>query len=259
MPIYVEPTVVHRRVWPSRAMVNGVWRANDSYAMVNGVWRQTHEHTISPGNIMGFRICYVRDAGATSEEYPELVSTKQLPIKMLLTGDTRGFMDLGKKGVIFEYSNLEPEWEGICMYRATMYAVFVDGSTFPLYPIGSMNIWKELTLSDISIQIDAYEYYESYGYYISGWNSIYHKKQFIKDKDFHDKSQIKNFNLLDNYDILPEGHTSEEFSPQISIGIARSLTADGLNMVGSYGALDHTWRAIFVNGEPKPFVIEIYH
>lgn len=250
---------VYRTVWPSRVMIDGVWRSDDSYAMINGVWRKTYEHNISSANIIGVRIIYVRDPVARSDEYPSLKSTKQLPVRMTLTGDTRGNMDLVKKGVIFEYDHDHPTWEGICMYCATMYVELAGGTLLAVNPRTGPNLWDTPELCDTTIQVSGYEFYDSYGYYISGWNSIFHKTQFTKDENFHDKSQVKKFNLLNQYDILPAMTRDDNFDSGISIGIARSLRADGLNMVGSYGVLDHTYREILVNGEPKPFVIEIYH
>ncbi|MCM1439770.1 MAG: hypothetical protein NC131_11315 [Roseburia sp.] len=250
---------VYRKMWPSRVMIDGVWRSDDSYAMINGVWRKTYEHNISASNIIGVRIIYVRDPAAKSDEYPELRSTKQLPVRMHLTGDTRGNMDLNDKGIIFEYDHDHPTWEGICLYRATMYVELVDGTILAVNPRTGPNLWDTPDLCETTIQINGYEFYESYGYYISGWNSICHKKQFIKDDNFTDKGQVKKFNLLNQYNILPATLRDDDFDSGILIGISRSLRNDGPNMVGSYGVLDHTYREILINGEPKPFVIEIYH
>lgn len=259
MQTHVNVRGVYRRVWPSMVQVRSVYRPNDTYAKVNGVWRQTHEHFIHPGNIIGIRIVYTRNLDMTSDEHPELKITKQLPVRMQLTGDTRGNMDLKEKGVIFEYDHDHPKWEGVCVYTAIMYAVFADETMIPINSPKEQNLWEITDLAETTIQVSGYEFYESYGYYISGWNSILHKTHFLKDSNFDSKDQVKKFNLLNHYDILPAVARDHDFDSGISIGIARSLRTDGPNMVGSYGVLDHSYREILINGEPKPFVIEIYH
>lgn len=259
MPTSVNINGSYRKVWPSRVCVNGVWRPDDSYTMVNGVWRKTHEHNISIDTIIGIRIVYVRDAGATHSKYPKLQSTKNLPVQMRLTGDTRGSMDWVKKGVIFEYDRDPPYLEGICMYRAIIYLEFADGTLFPINAKGNPNILEAPEMYGLSIQITGYEFYECYGFWVNGWNTICHKKNFLKDFDPDSDLEIKRFNYLDNYEILLETEKSEDFDPGISIGIAREVYNSERNMAGSYGRLDHSYKAIYVNGKAMPFVIEIYH
>lgn len=259
MPTSVNINGTYRKVWPSRVCVDGVWRPDDSYVKVNGVWRKTHEHNISIDTIIGVRIIYTRDAGAKSSLYPKLRSTKELPVRMSLTGETRGHMDLIEKGVVFEYETDPPYLQGICMYRGIMYIEFADGTLLPINARSNPNLWDAPELYGTSIRMDGYEFYESYGFWVNGWNTVFHKKHHLKDYDPDSDFPYKMFRYMNNYEILPKIDQDEEFSSDISIGIAREVFDSERNMAGSYGVLDHSYKAIYVNGEAKPFVIEIYH
>lgn len=252
---------VWRKTFSVHVPVNGVHRESDVLVRMNGIWRTPHKVELDISDLIGFRIVYVYDPNATYPEFPWLKSRKDLPVVMTTTGVHQGSMDLSMKGVLFEYGRELPYNEGICMYRAIMYAVFDGDILIPINPLPRTGIehWttnRELTFN---IQIHGYEAYEKYGYYVSGWNSMFHKKHFLNENEFPDKEPYKGINRIEPYNIFPESTRDEAFSPEITIGIARNITTTDRNMVGSSGALDHTYKAIYVNGEAKPFVIEVYH
>lgn len=251
---------VYRRTYSVHVPIGGVHRESDILVRMNGVWRTPHKIDLELSDLIGFRIIYAYDPLATFPEFPWLKSRKDLPVAMTTTGIHQGSMDFSMKGVLFEYGRELPYNEGICMYRATMYAEFADDILIPINPHKpDLEPWttnRELTFN---IQIQGYEAYEKYGYYVSGWNSIFHKKHFLDENEFPDKEPYKNINRINSYDIFPASSRNEDFSSEISIGIARNLTTTDRNMVGSSGALDHTYKAIYVDGEPKPFVVEVYH
>lgn len=250
---------VWRPAWTHHAKINGVCREIDEYQYQNGIWRCGHDHMIDTETLIGFRIVYTYDPLATYEDFPWIHSRKDLPVTMRLTGDNRGHMDMTTKGVVFEYDREMPYTEGICMYRGILYAEFPDDMLIPINSKKGSELWTTFNFADMDIRIIGYEAYESYGYYVSGWNSIFHKEQFLDPTVFPDKDPHRTLNRLEKHTILPIEVREDDYDSGISIGIARNLTTPDRNMVGSHGVLDHTYKAIYANGEAKPFVVELYH
>jgi hypothetical protein len=252
---------VWRNTFSTMVTVDGVCRESDALQRVDGVWRQVHEHApIDVDTLIGFHVVYTYDPTMKSEQFPFLKSTKNLPVTMNLTGDNAGSMDTTTKGVVYHYEREMPYNEGVCVYRGTLYAEFPGDLLIPINPYRfGMEPWSTFQFADLQIQVDGYEGYESDGYYTSGWNSIFHKEQFLDPSKFPDKESHKNRNVLNTYDILPVESRDDDFSPEILIGISRNITTTDDNMAGSFGTLDHTYKAIYVNGVAKPFVVEIFH
>lgn len=100
--------------------------------------------------------------------------------------------------------------------------------------------------------------YETYGYYMAGWNSIFSTNSFIASANFPDRGPDQNTQSIRSYIILPSNIRDNDFSSIASIGIARNVTQPENNMVGSYGYIDQTIEEIIVNGVNKPFVVEAY-
>ena len=272
MPINQNVRGVFRDTWSVHTNVNGVWRDIDQYVNVNGVYRQLYKHSIEESDIIGFRMVYKRLDSITHPDHPDLLVNHNLPVKMDLTGDTAGNMDTNQKGVVFQYDRTEYEKEGICVYKGDLYAVLTNNeivnigltvsSVIPDTRIPGIpavgDAWSTNKLEHLNIEIDAYILYESNGYHMSGWNSLFGKTQFTDPTDFPDTLDYKKIYQLNSYNILPIDSRDELFDSSAYIGIARDMHSDEANMVGSYGVIDHTICEIRVNGIVKPFVFEIY-
>ena len=264
--VFREPTSTY-------VNVNGIWRNVDQYVNVNGVWRQTYKHTIEESDIIGFRIIYTRITKVKHPDHPDLKVNFNLPVKMDLSGETAGKMDLNEKGVVFQYDRTDYDQEGIFVYRGDIYAELLDGKlvnvglTLPevipddrilgSYPF--LDTWNYDRINNLSIDIDGHILYESNGYHMSGWNSLFCKQQFTDPTDYPDEMDYKKQYCVNSYNILPIESRNSDFDPCAYIGIARDMHSDKGNMVGSYGVIDHTIRNIRINGIQKPFIIEIYN
>lgn len=270
MSIFNNIDSVWREVWSSPVNINGVWRDSDALVNINGVWRQSHKKEISEEDIIGFRIVYKRNPNKIHHLLNHLTFNPNIPASMLLTGDNAGFMDLSPKGVLFQYDNSNPEEEGIIMYEGKLYAVlnndividvcktkeyWGDDDRLPSNAPDITEVWATNKINDLSISIQAQLSYESNGFYIAGWNSLFNTTQFI---DTNSSIEDKNKYEMNSYNILPIENRESTFDYIASIGIARDMHTANTNMVGSYGNLDHTIHWITVNGVNKPFVFEIY-
>ena len=266
--VWRKPTAMY-------ANINGVWRDTDQYVNVNGVWRKTYERKIiEESDIKGFRIVYTRITKLKHPDYPDLTINHNLPVKFDLTGEDIGIMNLSWKGVVFQYDRFQYKEEGLLAYRGDIYAELIDeelvnvGLTLPelipdenrylgTYPY--LDTWNYDRINHLNIEMDGYVLYESNGYQMKGWNSLFNKHQFIDPTEYPDTMDYKKQYRMNSYRILPIESRDEFFDASAYIGIARDMhSADG-NMIGSYGVIDHTFNSIRVNGVEKPFVIEIYN
>lgn len=272
MAIYNKINGVWRELWTSHVKIDGVWRESNVLTMVNGVWRENHTHLLEEKDIIGFRIVYKKSETKKHPDFPHLSYNHKIPVNVRLGGDSIGSMDLHLKSIIFEYFRENPEEEGILMYEGHLYAVLNnniivdignsqnnsnDERRNPEIP-GISEIWYTDRLNPLSIQIQGYELYESNGYYMNGWNSLFEKDNFLDPTDYPDKEYHKNIHRLNSYNILPLDKRIDDFRAIANIGIARDMTSEVHNMIGSYGVLDQTIEIIWVNGVKKPFTMEIY-
>lgn len=274
MPVYHNINGVARNTWSIHTNVNGVWRDIDQYVNVNGVFRQLYKHTIDESDIVGFRMVYKRLDHIEHPNHPDLKVNLNLPVKMDLTGDTAGNMDMNQKGVVFQYDRTNYDEEGLYVYKADLYAVLtndecvnigltrskvIPDERIPGITPATTEVWCTNKLEHLSIEMDGYILYESNGYAMDGWNSLFSSKQFLDPTDYPDTMDYKKQYQLNSYNILPIESRSELFDSSAYIGIARDMHSDTNNMVGSYGVIDHTICEIRVNGVNKPFVFEIYN
>lgn len=275
MPIYHNVNGIERDTWSVQTNVNGVWRDVDQFVNVNGVFRQSYKAAIEEADIVGFRFVYKRLDSITHDNHPDLVVNHNLPVTFNLTGETFGNMDLEQKGVVFEYDRINPEQEGICVYKGDLYAVLTNdllvnvgltrSKVIPddripgVVPNTTTGVWCSNKLEHLRINIDGYILYESNGYAMDGWNSLFSKTQFLDPTDYPDEMDYKKLYQLNSYNILPLSSRDELFDSSAYIGIARDMHSKTNNMVGSYGAIDHSVSRITVNDVAKPFVFEIYN
>lgn len=272
MSNYVNVNGVWREAWSVSINVNGVWRDSDSLVNINGVMRESFTHEIEEEDIVGFRMVYKRNQTKKHPEFPHLKFNPNLPVITSLTGETPGFMDLNEKGFVFQYERDHVDEEGICVYDGTLYAVLINDALINVcetkdtsgqddrIPIDIPSIseaWSTNRVQELKIQLQGMLMFDSHGYYMSGWNNLFGKDQFIDTSDYTIKDN-KNYIYLNSYNILPISNRNERFNTLSSIGIARDMHTVDVNMVGSYGVLDHTISWISVNDIKKPFVIEVY-
>lgn len=250
--------------------INGVWRESDSLVNINGVWREasSKERIISEEDIKSFSFAYHLNKKMKHPTFPWLSYNENIPASIDLIGDISGEFNLNEKGVEFQYDRnnvihevvIENKEEGIKMYESHIYAILQDDTPIDVCCIDNIDTGSSLgenKITNLKIEVQATLMYEANGYYMAGWNNICNKDQFIITED-DSRSTGKNFKYLNGYKILPTTDRDERFQPLIQIGIARDLTHAGINMVGSYGVLDHTIHWISVNGIKKPFTIGIY-
>lgn len=274
MPVSTKVNGVWRNLWSSQAMVNGVWRDLDSWSNVNGVWRENFQHHIEESEIIGFRLVYRFIDQVKHPDFPHLPVNKKIPYNFKLTGEHIGVMDMTTKGVLFQYFREGYPEEGVVVYRGDLYAYLLGerlvnvgmaisevgkDARIPGNTPGITEFWSTNKLNKISININGYVLYDSSGYFMSGWNSLFSTNQFLDQSNYPDKGPHKNRFQLNSYNILPIGSRENTFDSAAYIGIARDMSSETNNMIGSYGDLDQTISSITVNGLPRPFVVEIYH
>lgn len=264
---------VFRDTWTTHVKINGVWREADSLVNINGVWRETFNHEINEEDIVGFRMVYKFTDTIRHHDHPNLLPNRNLPVNMKLTGEGAGNMDYSQKGVLFQYDRTNIDQEGLCVYKGDLYAVLsngqlanvtmtiskaVDDIRIPGDVPGIIEAWSTNKIAHLNIQFTGYLLYESNGYSMSGWNSLFTTTQFTDPTKFPDTMDYKKQYLIDSYNMLPIEYRDDTFDSSAYIGIARNMHSIENNMVGSYGVLDHTITEIRVNNILKPFVFEIY-
>ncbi len=272
---------------PGWSMINGVWREmlrptpninnvvrnSDVFANINGVTRVIYARAIDPSEVVGFRMVYKRSTTRKHPSFPELSYNPNLPVTVFLTGDTKGTMDGNEKGIILEYSNERPDEEGILMYEGRLYMVLLNGDIIDVTRSCDDVGWEETgdpgnqgiehahatsKIMDLSIYINYTSRYEAFGYNMFGWNSFFSTEDFLDYTRYPDKGPNKNITVQNSYNILPVYRRWSTFDAVAKIGIARDMTDPDKNMIGSYGVLDQSIHHIFLEGEPKPFVVELY-
>lgn len=271
MPISHNINGVNRDTWTVHANIDGVYREADSWVCINGVWRETYNHEIYESDIIGFRMIYKLTDTIRHPDHPDLYPSKELPVTMKTTGSNN--MDYSQKGVVFQYTNEDYDKEGICVYKGDLYAVLSNGQIanvsmtlskavedirIPGDVPGIIEVWSTNKIANLSIQFTGYILYESSGYSMSGWNSLFTNTQFTDPTKFPDTMEYRKQHLIDSYKLLPVEYRDADFDSSAYIGIARDMHSIDNNMVGSYGLLDHTICDIKVDGVLKPFVFEIY-
>lgn len=279
MSMFVNINGVQRKIIGSYADVNGVMRENTVMVNDKGVWRSQFKQKLEESDILGFRMVYVLDESSTHPDYPHLVTNRKIPANISITGDHPGYMDLTEKGIVFRYMRQHPEgdnppskdWQdnGLLRYEGHLYAVLVDDtiidipvSTTPAAKTNDVSVPSHTTtmFDNLRVTIEAWVTYESYGYYMQGWNNLFYSDAFLDPTKYEDREVHKNLKRLNSYVILPIWEREDAFDPIASIGIARDTNIDDFtDMVGSYGALKHTIFNIMVNNVSKPFVIECYN
>jgi len=264
---------VWRRVWSTHVRINDVWRDSDVSNRINGVWRTSHRHELLESNIIGFRLVYQLIDNVTYPALPHLRPNPNIPVDFDLTGDNRGMMDTTRKGVIFHYRSTGSE-EGIKMYAGALYAVLDTGDILNLSrdgnedriinsnltSIGINESWSTSRIERLIISIDGYTHCHKPTGYVGGWLSLFDKIQHFErfPNDFFLSNDTIWYVGYDKSFILnPTDMRAPTYDSLATIGIARDFRTPDHNMVGSFGALDHTFDAIYINGNPKPFSVEI--
>lgn len=270
MSIWNNINGVYRETWTSNSNINGVWRQGDVLPLVNGVYRESFLSDIKESDILGFRIVYKLSKEKKHPSYPHLLYNDKIPVDVYKTGDISRSMNENKKGIIFEYKRHEAYEEGIVMYEGNLYAELLNGfvinvglfDTFTIdddrVPTTNRSIEID-RLSKLSISIGARVAYQSYGYFMDGWNSIFSTEELLDPTRYPHKELYEDYKHIDYYNILPVHNRLNTYNCMAQIGIARDMTSKDHNMVGSYGLLDHTFYEVRVNNKVKPFVVEIYN
>lgn len=272
MPIFNKVNGEQKQAWALNVKIGDSWRPANQYVKVDGEWKLSHSHSFDPvNNIIGFRLIYKRcNTNKKYDALPHLNVNYNIPCNMRLTGDITNEMNMNQKGVVFEYSNKLPDEEGILMYEGVLYALCSNGQLIDICnPTDTeeriiinniptvTEVWRTNRFPrDMKIILQGYLLYESNGFNFFGWNSLLSNNQFIDNTTFPTDLD-KNIYEMNSYNILPITDRDYQFSEFSSIGIARDIHSD-INMVGSYGILDHTIYWIKVNDIKKPFVIEVY-
>lgn len=254
---------VWRDVQQGCTKINGVWRDTNSWAKINGVWRETFEDIITEESIKGFHLVYLLNKEKTHPSYPKLIYNAKIPYKVSCAGENVGIMDTTNKSIVFEYSRNEYKEEGIVMYEGTLYAELTNGKYVDISHINTSSLAQNVRLfnrtKDLEITLQGYSTYESYGYFVDGWNNFFETETFLNKENMPIEKADKNIHTLNLYHILSVAQRSDIYDSVASIGIARDMTSPTHNMVGSMGTIDQTIQAIYCNGVSKPFVIEIYN
>lgn len=261
MPISNNINGVWRDVQEANVNINGVWRTADAYNNINGVWRQSISYQLKESDILGFKIIYTLNPNKKSELYPDLIYNPKVPIEMTLTGVSSNNMDYSVKGIRYKHDRKVFDEYGINAYDGKIYAMLLDNKAIDIGNIDNstnneMGLYNKC-VEDLSIQIDGFVKYVSNGWFFEGWNNMFSKKQVFPEFHYPDKDEEEIFMVRD-YVLLPIKDRDPNFNSIASVGVARDLHSE-INMVGTYGVMDHTYTRILVNRVPKPFSIEIYN
>lgn len=274
MPIWNNIDGVWRPCWTNYVKIDGVWRDADSWAKINGVWRETHRYEITADDILGFRMVYVRSDMIRHPDHPDLGFNDEIPRVVTASGESPMSMDLRPKGILFQYERGRWKEEGTIVYKGKLYAVLLDdqlvdvcGSLDPASPEDRVHTgvpehdvaWITQRMQNVDIQVDGYVRYEAVGYNFCGWNRFFSKEDFISREGFPNKDLKQDTKLVEDYKLYPPISRSETFDDSCIIGIAREVDQTENNMVGSHGSLSQDIHMITVNGQEKPFTVEIYH
>lgn len=274
MPIGNNIDGVWRPCWTNYVKIDGVWRDTDSWAKINNVWRETHRYEITADDILGFRMVYVRSDDIRHPDHPDLGFNDAIPRVVIASGKSPSSMDLEPKGILFRYDRDRFKEEGTVVYKGKLYAVLLDDQLVDVCAtldpstmedkvntgIPELDVaWITQRMSNVDIKIDGYIRYEAEGYNFCGWNRFFSTEDFISREGFPNKDLKQETKLIDDYKLYPPAVRSESFSDSCIIGIAREIDQTEDNMVGSHGSLSQDIHMITVNGQEKPFVVEIYH
>lgn len=238
----------------NHARVKGIWRnKKEEYVKVNGVWRSTE--TVKPFNadsILGFTIIYKLARHLVHPMYPKMGFNPAIKNMVDIAGFRPITYDTDAKSILFRFLNGDYRVEGTYAYEAIMYADIVDGSSIPISTIIDSPV--SANMDSISVTVDGYTLYESYGPYVTGWNRFFTDKDNLPSSASDERDLIR----ISSYNILPTYSRDSSYISNAYIGIARNMSSRDHNMVGSHGALDQTIESIKLNGVEKPFKIEIY-
>jgi len=235
------------------SLVNGVWRKHKKiFININGVFRNTFNKKERPLVVKHFIIEYALNKFRKHPDFPTLRYNRKIPYKFQINKyNYLSNLDLNEKSLLFEYNNSKYEEEGIIMFEGHIYLVTLADEKID---IGQIPI--DYRLHDINLTISYEVVDENYGYEVFGWNSIFSANQFIHSKGKPDVINQYHSRVNDMI-IAPEWKRNEDYNPTLDIGIARDMTHPNKNMIGSRGVMTHTIYDIKVNGESKPFQIEI--
>lgn len=273
MPGWTMINGVWREMWTSMPKIDDVTRCSNIYTKINGVNRVIYSHSLTENDIVGFRMVYKRSPMKKHPDFPHLSFNPNLPVLVSLTGDTIGSMDTNHKGILFEYSNARVKEEGIWMYQGSLYAVLTNNELLDIsltkadvgpddrisVDIPSIgNAWASNRIAGLSIQIGYTLVYETFGYFMAGWNSFFSTDHWIDPTNYPEKGPNEKSLPVNSYNMLPIESRESTFDAVAQIGIARDMSSPVNNMIGSHGLLDQTIDNIWVNGVNKPFVIEMY-
>lgn len=273
MPGWTMINGVWREMWTAMPKTDGVTRSSNIYTKINGVNRVIYQHEITESDIIGFRMVYKRSVTKKHPDFPNLSFNPNLPVIVSLTGDTIGSMDMNYKGILFEYSNERVKEEGIYMYEGSLYALLSNDELVDI-PLTKADVgpddriptsipngnhaWVSNRVAGLSIQVGYTLTYETFGYFMAGWNSFFSTDNWIDYTNYPDKDRNEKSLPVNSYNMLPIESRESTFDTIAQIGIARDMSSPTNNMIGSHGLLDQTIDNIWVNGIKKPFVIEMY-
>lgn len=252
MPIYVKVNGKMRECVNVYTKVDGELREISNIDVnVEGEQRPVLAQPIKEKDIIGVKIVYTACKDVIHPEHPELRYNNTIPVYFSMS-EHSDKMSMSEKSVVFEYTNDDPYNEGFMLYEGRIYAILNDHKIVDLTDTSSA--YKRERLKELTVKISGYTYYEVFGHYMNGWNSIFSTKQFLDTNVHDDRGPYKGIDHIVDYILSTE---SPEFNPSSYIGIARDQTSVHKNMVGSHGTLDHTFYEIKINDVLKPFAIEI--
>ena len=248
------PRVCVNGVWRSinnYTNLNGIWRKKNEWECINGVWRTGSQETFpfTSEDIAGFKMIYRRSYDTRYSRFPDMVDNPNIPASATITGSHD--FDEEASSILFQYSNDDPEIEGLCVYTGTLYALTYNGDLIAVSDIMDSALNPE---PDMEISVKGYTLYENHGPAVPlGWNRFFS----FEDNIPTDINQDKNTYFMNPYAILPTYKRIGSYGLISMIGIARNMTNREFNMVGSRGVLDHTIQKIFLNGVSMPFTINL--
>lgn len=273
MPGWSMINGVWRELWNPTPNINGVVRDSNIFTKINGVTRTIYSATMDPSDIIGFRMVYM-PADLQHPKFPYLKYNGNIPAYLSYTGGPIKRMDTTSKGVILHYTN-EKWWEeGTIAWEGKLYAQLMNGEIVdvvnskdtvgsdervPTNIPGSEQAWLSSKIMGFTILMNYTTSYNAYGFQTFGWNSMFNVNEFIDESKFSDRGPNKKDESQNSYNILPTIRRSDMFDSVARIGIARDMNSKDDNMIGSYGTMSQDIHSIRLNGEIKPFIVELYH
>lgn len=210
MPIFIRKNGLWKEIEQPYSRVEGKIKETDVYTRVDGKPRLVFGK-VTAADILGFRMVYYPKKDAEYIDIPTLKFNLDLPVLMHET-DRADVMDIGHKGVVYEFFDTHVEQDGILMYEGRLLAVLKNGMLLDIFgnpePIPGLDAPLVTKSMDFTVMVSYDVRYQGYGTHTRGWNSMWSSVQFLKP-DTEDATYFKeDIRLSENHVLVPTAESN---------------------------------------------------